>query len=403
LNGAQKHSAEPIPNPNPLRVGISTSVIQRGKTGVAQYVFALLHALLELPAKPHITAFVLQEDLLLFSEHARKGLEIVAVPEAFRPPVKNILWHQTRLPRIARRHRFDVIHIPSYRRMLWPKPCPLVATIHDLAPFRVAKKYDWKRMLYGKVVARRLAFRQDRIVAISQNTAGDLKRFFGLPTQRITVIHNGIDHRRFNTELRQEVGAKYRERQNLRLPFFLYTARLEHPGKNHLRLVTAFEQFKAATNSNWQLVFAGSDWHGAEVIHAAIQNSRFRADIRTLGFVPDAELPDLYKAADVFVYPSLYEGFGMPPLEAMACGCPVIASAAGSLAEVLGDAAAFVDPEELHAISRELFRLASDPAERNRLRAAGLNQAGKFDWARTAAATLEVYQSVIPERRPRAI
>src|SRR5438552_13131897 len=100
-------------------------------------------------------------------------MEVLPVLERFRPPLRNILWHQATLPGLARAHRLDVLHVPSYRRMLWPKPCRLVATIHDLAPFRVSRKYDWKRMIYGRLIARRLARRQDKIIAISQNTAND--------------------------------------------------------------------------------------------------------------------------------------------------------------------------------------------------------------------------------------
>src|SRR5207237_2192923 len=144
-------------------------------------------------------------------------------------------------------------------------------------------------------------------------------------------IHNGLDHERFFPGSRDEAKKEAAQRYSLQRPFFLYIARLEHPGKNHVRLISAFEEFKSATRADWQLAFAGSDWHGAQEIHASIQKSQFAADIRCLGFVPDADLPNLYRAADVFVYPSLYEGFGLPPLEAMACGCPVISSTRGAL------------------------------------------------------------------------
>ncbi len=122
-----------------------------------------------------------------------------------------------------------------------------------------------------------------------------------------------------------------------------------------------------------------------------IKESRFPLDIRSLQFVPNDALPDLYRAAAVFVYPSLYEGFGLPPVEAMACGCPVISSTRGSLGEVVGDAAAIVEPEDIDSISKQLCKLATDEAIRNQLRAAGLTRAQEFDWKTTAEQTLRVY------------
>jgi glycosyltransferase involved in cell wall biosynthesis len=376
-----------------MRVGISTSVIQGGLSGVGQYVFALLREMIPFSQEHEFTLFVLEKDLPLF-EFARAHMRLVSVPEAFRPPVKNIRWHQMHLPGIVRRLRLEVLHVPSYRRLLWRKPCALVATIHDLAPFRVPGKYDWKRMLYGRVIARRLAHRQDAIVAISQNTARDIETFFRIPLTRIQVVYNGIEHDRFYPGPKEDAVKLAAGRYGLTRPFFLYVARLEHPGKNHVRLISAFEEFKAATHSDWLLALAGSNWHGAEVIEAAIRQSPFAADVRRLGFVPDAELPDLYRAADVFVYPSLYEGFGLPPLEAMACGCPVIASTRGSLGEILGDAAAAVEPEDIHPIARQLYVLATDTGVRNRLRAAGLAQARKFNWQKTATEMLSIYARV---------
>lgn len=375
-----------------MRIGISTSVIQRGKSGVGQYVFALLRALLSANDEHKFVLFVLEEDLPLLAFAGDKA-EIVIVPEKFRPPVRNILWHQTTLPKLVRNLRLDVLHIPSYRRMLWNQPCPLVATIHDLAPFHVAEKYDWKRMFYGRVIARRLARRQDRIIAISEYTAGDIVKFFDLPRERITVVHNGVDHVRFQPNGREQAKADATKRLGLDRSFFLYVSRLEHPAKNHVRLIAAFEEFKKAMQSDWQLVFGGGDWHGAEVIHEAIRKSQFVADIRCLGFVPDAQLPDLYRAADVFVYPSLHEGFGLPPVEAMACGCPVISSTRGALAEVIGDAAAIVEPEDVHSIATQLRLFATNESLRNHARTIGLRHAQKFDWNKASAETLNVYES----------
>ncbi|MDF3059253.1 MAG: glycosyltransferase family 1 protein [Rariglobus sp.] len=376
-----------------MKIGITTSVMQGGRSGVGQYVLALVRALIAAPARHELTLFVLEDDLPLFA-FASQAARMVAIPERYRPAVKNIAWHQLELPRLVRRLRLDVLHVPSYRRLLWPQPCAMVATVHDLAPFRLPKKYDWKRMLYGRVVVRRLARRQDEIIAVSQATANDLGTFFGLPSSQITVIHNGLDHARFKPGNVAEARESLARRHGLRYPFFLYVARLEHPAKNHVRLIEAFNWFKLATRSPWQLVLAGADWHGADEIHRAIRRSPYAKDIVTPGFVPDTDLPLWYRAAGVFVYPSLFEGFGLPPLEAMACGCPVLAATEGALAEVAGNAVEPVNPRSIPDIERQLERLAADEALRDRLRTVGIAHAKRFDWRHTAAATLEVYSRV---------
>lgn len=381
-----------------MRIGISTSVIQRGRTGIAQYLFALLGGFLAHPNEAEVFLFVLEGDLPLFAS-VQQRMRLVTVSESVRPAVRNIAWHQAELPRLARELRLDVLHTPSYRRMLWPKPCRLVATIHDLAPFHVFGKYDWKRMWYGRVVARRLATRQDAIIAVSETTRRDITRFFGVPPGRIQVIHNGVDHERF-TASEGVSGEKRATREKWRLfkPFALYVARLEHPGKNHVRLIRSFEIFKQETGSDLQLVLGGSDWHGAEAIHAAARSSKFASDICFLGFVADSDLPALYRAAELFVYPSLFEGFGMPPIEAMACGCPVICSNRGSLGEVVADAAEIVAPEDLSSIAAALRRVVSDASVRERLRAKGFARASAFDWTRAARETLAVYRRAAGQR-----
>lgn len=373
-----------------MNIGLSTTMIQRGKSGVAQYVFALVRALLSEDHAHRLHLFVLEDDLPLFDfvkEQARK----IPVPERCRSAVKNILWHQLRLPALARHLDLNVLHIPSYRRLLWRKPCALVATIHDLAPFHVSGKYDPARMFYGKVVVRHLARRQDEIIAISSNTAHDIERFFGIPKTRQNVVLNGIDPERFFPSDAAQARIEAASRWRLTEPFFLYISRLEHPAKNHVRLIEAFSTFKAATRSSWLLVLAGSDWHGAEAIRAAAQTSPCQADIRFTGFVADNDLATLYRAAGAFVYPSLFEGFGFPPVEAMACGCPVISSPRGSLEEVVAQAALVVDPENVADIAKALERLATDPTCRKRLIEAGFQNARRFDWRLNARSVLKIY------------
>jgi glycosyltransferase involved in cell wall biosynthesis len=276
--------------------------------------------------------------------------------------------------------------------MLWRHPCALVATIHDLAPFRLPKKYNWPRMIYGRVVARQLAHRQDQIIAVSRETANDIAQYFGVLSSRLSIVYNGLDHARFTPDGRTEAMTLIAQRHDLHPPFFLYVARLEHPGKNHARLIAAFNAFKTQWPSPWQLVLCGGDWHGAEVIHDLVRKSPFAPDIRTIGFVPDAELPTWYRAASVFVYPSLFEGFGLPPIEAMACGCPVLASTCGAVSEVCAGAAATTDPLNVYELTQQLARLAQNEVLRKQLRAAGLARAREFDWRRTAAETFGVYE-----------
>ena len=376
-----------------MKIGFTTSVIQRGKTGVAQYVFALLRAMLARTDKHKFNLFVFEEDLPLF-DFAKEKMKLIPVAEKFRPAVKNVLWHQTELPRLARNLALDVLHVPSYRRMLWRAPCPLVATIHDLAPFHITGKYDWKRMIYGRVIVKRLARRQDEIIAVSENTARDLQTFFGLGRDRVQVVWNGIDHRRFSPGDVAAAKKSAVEKWKLDRPFFLFVSRLEHPGKNHVRLIEAFNRFKSQTKSDWLLALGGSDWHGAEAIYAAAKSSPFAADIRFLGFVSDTALPELYHATDVFIYPSLFEGFGFPPIEAMASGVPVISSTRGSLREVVADAALTIDPENISDIADALAKMSGSADEREYWRVKGFTNAKRFDWHENAAQTLAIYERV---------
>jgi glycosyltransferase involved in cell wall biosynthesis len=168
-----------------------------------------------------IHLLVLEEDLRLF-EFVAGRMTVVPVNEKYRPPLRNIAWHYIALPRWLQEHQIDVLHVPSYRRMLFSAPCALVATIHDLAQFHVARKYDCPRMLYGRVVARYLANRQDEIIAISQSTAHDIDRFFHVLPHRVHTLYNGVDHERFRPGERAQSKAHAATRWALDRPFFLY-------------------------------------------------------------------------------------------------------------------------------------------------------------------------------------
>lgn len=376
-----------------MKIGLTATMVQGGRSGVAQYVFSLVRELIR-AGRVDLHLFALEDELPLFN-FAKEGCHIIPVSRSAAPAVKNILWHQLKLPTLARELKLDVLHVPSYRRLVHHAPCPTVGTIHDLAPFHVKGKYDIARMFYGRVIVKSLARCQQEIIAVSQCTARDIERFFGIPQTRQNIIHNGIDHDRFFPGDTAAARTWAATTHGLIAPFFLYISRLEHPGKNHVRLIEAFAAFKQATGSSWQLALGGGDWHGCEAIKAAAATSSAANAIKFLGFVPDQDLPNLYRSAHCMVYPSLFEGFGLPPVEAMACGTPVISSTRGALAEVVADAALTIDPENVPDLTQALTTLSAEPALAAELQAKGLTNAARFHWLRTAAQVTAVYAKAL--------
>jgi glycosyltransferase involved in cell wall biosynthesis len=372
-----------------IRVALSTSVMQRGRSGVASYIFGLLEGLRAIEAPVELILIGLEEDRSLFARWLdRCAWEPVA--ERWRPAVRNIAWHQTALRALLRRCRADVLHIPSYRRVVWRPPVPQVVTIHDLAAFAVSGKYDPARMFYGRRVVAPMARAADRVAAVSHTTAQDIQRYFRVPADRLEVVWNGIDHAAYFPRSWPESRQAIADRFGLDAPYFLYLARLEHPAKNHVRLIEAFERFVSANPARQEhLVFGGADWHGADVIHARVERSPCRERIRNLGFVASADLPLWYGAATAMVYPSLFEGFGLPPIEAMACGTPVISSTRGSLGEVVGNAARLIDPENVPEIAAALGEIT--PGERELWGRRGIAHAAQFRWEHTARAMADIY------------
>jgi glycosyltransferase involved in cell wall biosynthesis len=375
-----------------IHVALSTSVIQRGKSGVASYVFGLLDGLRAINAPVKLTLLGLAEDRPLFEKWLdRCAWEPVA--ENWRPAARNIAWHQTLLRPVLKRLRADVLHIPSYRRIVWKSPVPQVVTIHDCAAFAVRGKYDFARMVYGKQVVTRLARHANQIMTVSHATATDVERHFKIPSNEIKVVWNGIDHAAFHPRPHADARHALEKKFGQTAPYFLYLARLEHPGKNHVRLIEAFEKFAAQNPARSEhLIFGGADWHGAEVIHQRIAASPLRERIRNLGFVDKADLPLWYSGATAMIYPSLFEGFGLPPVEAMACGCPVISSTRGSLGEVVGDAARHIEPENIEDMAAALSEIT--PESRGAWSQRGIERASKFHWERAARAVVESYSKV---------
>lgn len=320
-----------------------------------------------------------------------RAVDRVHVAEWLANPILNVAWHQTMLPIHAKLNRYDVLFLPAAsRRTPYWCPCPTVGTIHDLSPFHIKGKYDPARTFYQQQVLTRLLRELNHIIAISESTKQDIQQYIGIPDDRITVIHHAADNNTFYPREKSHSLSVVQKRYAIRSPYIVYTSRIEHPGKNHIRLIEAFEVLRREKHIPHQLVLAGSDWNGATEVHQVAQNSEFAGDILLTGYVPGDMLPHLYCGAELLAFPSLFEGFGLPVLEAMSCGTPVACSNLSSLPEIAGDAALLFDPCDIDSIATSIYAIIAEGDCASRLSRAGLRRAAEFSWAKTAAITLDV-------------
>jgi glycosyltransferase involved in cell wall biosynthesis len=294
------------------------------------------------------------------------------------PPV---LWKHVALPLALARDRVDLFHSPTSTLPL-VAPCRQVVTVHDLFAAIEASWFPPRMATQLRTTQRRAARAAHGVIAVSECTRRDLVERYGVPPEKVHVVPNGLDHTRFRP---LQVDAERVARQyGVRHPFVLCVGSLM-PWRNAPRLL------EAAARLNVGLLFVGRDIWGTDPT-ARLAGERGWDWARFSGYVPDEALPELYAAARVFAYPSLYEGFGIPPLEAMACGTPVVASTGGALPEVLGDAALLVDPRDVDALAQALEAALADSGD---LRRRGLEQAARFDWAKTAEQTWQVYRAAV--------
>ena len=375
-----------------MNLAFSAFVLQGGRTGVASHVTNLLAALQAAPHEHTMDVLVPEPDQALLpitDPRFRKSV----IAKRWAPPIPAILWHNLVLPGRARREKYDLVHIPSYRRIPWRQGAPLVATVHDLATLHMDGKYDAARMFYNRRIVPSLIRRADHVITVSRFTRDDLITLVGYPADRITVIYQGINHAVYQPLPVADCRARLREKYGLDKPFIVFVSRVEHPAKNHVRLIEAFERLKLSRKLDVQLVMAGADWNGADVVKQRAARSPVAADIRFTGFVPLAEIPMLYSACEMMVYPSLFEGFGFPIIEALACGAHVACSNTTSMREIAGPCVPTFDPLNIEEMAQRIAAMLErgrDPA----LSAAGSAYAAGFQWADTARQTIAVYERV---------
>jgi glycosyltransferase involved in cell wall biosynthesis len=373
-----------------MKIGISAFAADNGRSGIGQYVINMLDRMPGCDERVSLVVFAPRDEReALNTDHPR--VQMVWVSAVFARPMVSVLWHLLLFPMLLRLHRVDCAFMPAGNRRLalW-YGVPSVSTVHDLSQLHVEHKYDGLRMAYVKRVLPVMMRRLSRVVTVSASTAKDLVEFAQIDARRIRVVPNGTDGDRFRARGRFGAAARVRSALSIDEPYILYTARLEHPGKNHVRLVEAFAKLRREGRIDHRLVLAGGRWNGVDAIEAAIDEAGVREHVLLPGFIPNDLLPDLYAAADLFVFPSLFEGFGIPLLEAMHSAVPVVAARISSIPEVVGDAAVLFDPYDVDDLSGAIERALYDSVLRATLIARGLERAKRFTWDRAARDVLDL-------------
>jgi len=296
----------------------------------------------------------------------------------------------------------NVVHVPQLFWIPRTLPCPYVVTVHDVVEhiYRARNGSSFRRSLHFQLT-RHVLKSAARILAVSNFTKSEIEKLFGIGDEHIGVVYNAIDERFLKGHASQSDRQALVERYQVTYPFLLYAGRIG-PHKNLVRIIQAFAALKTELEKqtlfpDLKLIIIGDELSKHPDLRRAVIRSGVQNDVRFMGFVPIEMLRVFYDAAEVFVFPSLYEGFGLQPLEAMAHGTTVVTSNTSSLPEAIGEAAVKVNPENVFEIMRALLRVLLDPGLREQMRRRGYEQVKKYSWGASARRVLEVYEEVASE------
>jgi len=368
-----------------VRIGIDARKLH--DFGIGTYIRNLLRELARIDQKTEYVLLCHPPDCVIAST---LGENFRAVPETAGP---YSMREQLSIPLSVRRQHVDLFHAPHY---VLPAltPARTVVTIHDCIHL-MFPQYLQNRLAYAYARASlwTAAHKSDKILTVSETSKRDILRFFKVPPEKIVVIPNAIDER-FWIEPDEDQVVRTRERYQLGDPFLLYVGNIR-PHKNLERLIEAFCQVRARSGiEELRLLIIGDEISKLQALRRAVHRHKVHRYVRFLGFVPDETLAVLYRLAAVFVFPSLYEGFGLPPLEAMASGTPVVTSSVSSLPEVVGDAAVLVDPYNTNAIAYGILQALMDDELRADLHRKGLARVQHYSWERSVRRVREIYDEV---------
>src|SRR6266496_1885161 len=370
-------------HPN-VRIGIDARKLH--DFGIGTYIRNLLRQLARLDRQTEFVVFCRPED--------RETLG--SLGDNLRPVVETAgnysVAEQLRIPLALRREGVTLFHAPHY--VLPPLVrCRSVVTIHDCIHLMFPQYLPNRLALtYARTSIELAARRATRIMTVSESSKRDILRFVDVKPDKIDVIYNAFDER-FGVEPREEDVVRVRERYQLHDEFVLYAGNVK-PHKNLERLIIAFDLVRKRGLDHLKLVLIGDEISRYASLRRAVHRHQLHKYVRFLGYLPEETLAVMYRLAGVFAFPSLYEGFGLPPLEAMASGTPVVTSNVSSLPEVAGDAAILVDPHDPQAIAHGISRLLTDEKLRRDLRMKGLARARQFSWEDSVRRVHAIYGQV---------
>lgn len=374
-----------------MRVAIDARVVSSGRSGIGEYTYQLLRHFpvidKELEYFLFLKSFSIEEKRIkeLFS-----GFNIEKVSSHDGGKFLNFIKTHGELPVRLLFLKPDIFHSPGPIAPLI-KTCRTVLTIHDLSFLKVHGIFDKFQNTYYKTFVPYIARKVDKIITVSNNAARDIVELLHIPEEKVRVIYNGVDER-FSSERSSEKEHVLKKRFGLN-DYILFLGVLE-PRKNVSCLIRAYSALSSDL-SHYKLVIAGGHGWLYEDIYSLVKERSLQNRVIFTGRVSDEDLPDLYRGASLFVYPSLMEGFGIPPLEAMACGIPVIASNTSSFPEVLSDAALLINPLNEEEITSAMTDILTDKNLCKTMIDKGLKRASLFSWKESARRTLELYRELL--------
>lgn len=385
-----------------MRVGLDARTLERA--GEIRGIGVLVAALAE-----HLPPAGV--DLVLFLSRPpdtplRQASQIVLGMRPARPRwIARVLWEQLVLPAALRRERLDLYHAPGNRGIPLGASVPFVMTVNDIIPLVTPFIFDsrpdprWGRGLFRRIYAALVGIgvrRAERLITLSECSRRDLERMFPRARGKVTVIHPGCDPRYRPVDDTGTI-ARVRDRWALPARFMVYVGGLGQR-KNLGGLLRAYAALARRDAETPPLVVVGAFTTFTPALQAQARTLGIEGRVLFPGYIPIEDMPAVLSAAELLVYPSFYEGFGLPVLEAMACGCPVVCSGTSSLPEVGGDAVAYCDPADPEAIAGAIARVLADEGLRGRMREAGLRRARRFSLPRMIEETMAVYRSVVDRR-----